>query len=106
MRLERKKVVLCVRIGVRRRRRRHSGNRRELREINVRIRMRYGSIERRKHQRKWVDAGLATGRSEGRGEQWSNRAGVAQSVGRLRLIECDRVPLYHRIEYSIARPDA
>src|SRR5579864_1632485 len=90
--LDGKKVVLVVGIGVPRRRRGHAGLREERREIDVRIRMAYGSVQRWERKRERIDVGCAIRRAdERRREQWPSRAGVTGAVRRLRFVDSNRV---------------
>src|SRR5580692_10853803 len=68
--------------------------------------MRNGGVERRKSQRKWIDAGFSARRGKWCREERCARARVAQSIRRLRLVKRNRISLNHRIKNPIPRPNA
>src|SRR5689334_13006988 len=99
--LYRKKVVFVVGILVARIRRRHAGLRQERRKIDVWIWITHRRIQGRELQRERLHMNVTVRRAnERRGEQRRRRAGVAQSVRRLRLVNGDGVALNHGIKHS------
>src|SRR5258706_566862 len=105
--LDRDEIVFVVRIRVPWRRRGHSGLRQEWRIIDIRIRMMDGRVQRRKRQRKRIDVNRSIGGvDKWRREERLARAGIAQPIGRLRLVDSDRVALNYRIKDSITCADA
>src|ERR1700687_1659840 len=104
--LDRKKIIFCVWIRISRRRRRHSSLREEWREIDARIGMVRGSIQWWKRHWKRVHVTCASCRiNEGRSEQYT-LSSIARAIGRLRLIDGNRVALNHGIKNPISGADA
>src|ERR1700688_4998104 len=96
--LDGNKIVLVVRIGVSGRRRGHSRQGKKWREIDTRVWMVCGSIERRKRQRKRLAVHRAIrGRDKWGGKQRRPRTGVAKAVRGLRLVDGDGVAFDHGI---------
>ena len=86
--LSRKKVVLGVRIGVPWNRSRHAIEGDEWRKALSSVRILDGCIQRGKVQREWIAGERAVGRRHvWLREQRRARAGIAQAVRRLRLVD-------------------
>src|ERR1700730_15377494 len=104
--LDGQKIIFGVRICVSGGRRRHSSLREEWREINARIGVVRGSVQRGKRHRKWVHVSCAGCRiNEGRYEQHA-LSRIARAIGGLRLIDGDRIALNHGIKNPVSGADA
>src|SRR5207245_1790101 len=105
--LNRREVVLGIRIAVARGCRGHARLRKKRRKINIRDGICRTSAIGRDVQRKGIDVnGTIPRGDEGCRKQWRRWAGVAQSVGRLGLVNRGGIPLDHGIKDSVAGPNA
>src|SRR5205823_13549721 len=96
---DRYEVVFIVGIRIARRWRRHSGLRKERREVDVLVRIPDRRVEPRKFERERLNVlGSVRGTEERRCKERRSGARITQTIGRLRFVDGDRVSLNDGIE--------